>query len=147
MAERFQFNIKSIYYEKEYRREELLNKIKTKLEKDNRLLLFGESGTSKSIILIEILCDYLKNGYKIFHNLDPVSIGNSSGEIKNIQYIENTILKLVETGKNVLVVVDNVHNKTISDIFSVMKRIRDNHNEDKFKKITFLLSARQPILT
>jgi tetratricopeptide (TPR) repeat protein len=139
----FQFNIKSIYYEKEYRREELLNKIKIKLDQDHRLLLLGESGSSKSIILMEILCDYLKQDYKILHNLDPVSIGNSSGEIKNIQYVENTILRLVEAGKNVIVVVDNVHNKTISDIFSVIKRIRDNH-EDKFKKIIFLLSARQP---
>ncbi|HSF51526.1 MAG TPA: tetratricopeptide repeat protein [Nitrososphaeraceae archaeon] len=139
----FQFNIKSVYYEREYRREGLLNKIKTKLEQDQRLLLLGESGTSKSIILMEILCDYLKLDYKILHNLDPVSIGNSSGEIKNIQYIENTILKLVEAKKNVIVLVDDVHNKTISDIFSVMKRIRD-YNEDIFKKITFLLSARQP---
>jgi ABC-type dipeptide/oligopeptide/nickel transport system ATPase subunit len=139
----FSFNIKSVYYEVEYRREELLNNIITTLEKDKRLLLLGESGTSKSIILMEILCDYLKNGYKILHNLDPVSKGNSSSEIKNLQFIENTILKLVEAGKNVLILIDNAHNKTISDIFSIMKRIRD-FNENEFKKITFLLSARQP---
>ena len=42
-----------------------------------------------------------------------------------------------------LVAVDNVHNTGISNIFSLIKKLRDD-NEDEFKQIKFLLSARQP---
>jgi tetratricopeptide (TPR) repeat protein len=139
----FSFNIKSVYHEREYRRENLLKDIKIKLEEKQRLIILGESGTSKSVILMEVLCDYLKKGYKILHNLESGSIESSSSEIKNLEFIEDTLLELVESGEKILVVVDNVHNKTISNIFSIIKNIRDD-NEDKLDKIRFLLSARQP---
>jgi tetratricopeptide (TPR) repeat protein len=139
----FSFNIKSVYYEREFRRDKLLNDIKTKLEDKQRLLILGESGTSKSVILMEMLCDYLKKGYKILHNLESGSLGSSSSEIKNLEFIEDALLELVETGEKILVVIDNVHNKTIANIFSLLKNIRDD-NEDKLDKIRFLLSARQP---
>ena len=139
----FSFNIKSIYHGREFRREELLKNIKIKLEEKQRLIILGESGTSKSVLLMEILCDYLKNSYKIFHNLESGSIESSSSEIKNLEFIEDTLLALVESGEKILIVVDNVHNKTIANIFYVIKKIRDD-NEDKLDKIRFLLSARQP---
>jgi len=85
------------------------------------------------------LCAYLKEGYKILHNLDPTV----SGEIKNLEYLENTISLLVKNGNNVIVIVDNVHNKTISNVFSLIQKIKNDH-EDKLDKIRFLLSARQP---
>jgi tetratricopeptide (TPR) repeat protein len=137
----FQFNIKSIYHGREFRRETLINSIKEKLEDSQRLLLLGESGTSKTILLMEILCDYLKKGYKILHNLD-FSI-STSGEITNLEYIENTLLGLIKNEKNVIVIVDGIHNKTISNIFSLIQKIKNDH-EDKLDKINFLLSARQP---
>jgi tetratricopeptide (TPR) repeat protein len=139
----FSFNIKSIYYGREFRRENLLKDIKAKLEEKQRLILLGESGTSKSVILIEIMCDYLKEGYKILHNLELGSMESSSSEIKNLEFIEDTLLALVKNGEKILVIVHNVHNKTIANIFSLLKNIRDDH-EDKLDKIRFLLSARQP---
>jgi tetratricopeptide (TPR) repeat protein len=140
----FSFNIKSIYYKREYKREKIINTIEKKLEDNQMLLILGESGTSKTILLMEVLCDYLKKGffkkgYKILHNLDSTA----TGEIKNLEYLENTVSLLVKDGNNVLVIVDNVHNKSISAIFSLIQKIKYDH-EDKLDKIRFLLSARQP---
>ena len=91
----FSFNFKSVYHEREYRREKLLDIIKTKLEDKKRLLLLGESGMSKSIFLMEILCDYLNKGYKILHNIESYC----SGEIKKLEFIEDTLSLLVENGE------------------------------------------------
>jgi tetratricopeptide (TPR) repeat protein len=135
----FSFNIKSVYHGREFRRNQLLNNIKQQLESKGRLLILGESGTSKSVILMEILCDFIKKGYKAFHNLDL----GSSGEIKNLKYIENSITELVDNGNNILIMVDNIHNKTNANIFTLIKKLRDD-NEDKLDKIKFLLAARQP---
>ena len=135
----FPFNLRSVYYGKEYRREKVINTIEKKLEDKQRLLLLGESGTSKTILLMEVLCDYLSKGYKILHNLDPTA----SGEIKNLEYLENTLSLLVKNGNNVVVIVDNVHNKTISTVFSLIQKIKNDY-ENKLDKIKFLLSARQP---
>ena len=74
----FTFNLRSIYYKREYRRAKAISAIEKKLEDKQRLLLLGESGTSKSTLLMEVLCDYLKQDYKILHNLDPTA----SGEIR-----------------------------------------------------------------
>jgi hypothetical protein len=120
-------------------RNDVLDSIKQQLESKRRLLVVGESGTSKSTLLMEILCDYVKKGYKVFHNLDL----GSSADIKNLEYIENTIIEMVDNGTNVMVIVDNIHNKTNASIFSLIKKPRDDH-EDKVDKIKFLLSARQP---
>jgi tetratricopeptide (TPR) repeat protein len=135
----FPLDLKSIYHKREYRREKVIDIIKKKLEDKQRLLILGESGTSKSTLVMEILCDYLKKGYKILHNLDPTA----SGEIKNLEYLENTLSLLVKDNNNVIVIVDNVHNKSISDIFFLIQKIKNDH-EDKLDKIRFLLSARQP---
>ena len=140
----FSFDLRSVYHKREYRREKVIDNIKKKLEEKQRLLILGESGTSKTILLMEILCDYLKRGffkkgYKILHNLDPTT----TGEIKNLEYLENTLLLLVKDGNNVIVIVDNVHNKSISTIFSLIQKMNNDH-ENKLSKIRFLLSARQP---
>ena len=135
----FSFDLKSVYHEREYRREKIIDIIKKKLDDEKRLLLLGESGMSKTIFLMEILSYYLKQGYKIFHNIDSTA----SGEIKKLEYLENTISLLVQNGNSVLIIVDNVHNKPISNIFSLIQKIKNDH-EDKLDKIRFLLSARQP---
>jgi putative protein kinase ArgK-like GTPase of G3E family len=47
----------------EYRRDDLLKEIKRKLESsenNHRLLLLGKPGSSKSTMLMEIICDYFK---------------------------------------------------------------------------------------
>ena len=64
----FPFTLPSIYQKREYRRENVISKIKDKLEKNNRLLLLGESGTSKTTLLMEIMCEYLEKGYKVLYS-------------------------------------------------------------------------------
>jgi hypothetical protein len=57
----YPFKLPSIYYGYEFRRKNVTDEIKQKLETNNKLLMLGESGT-KSTILMEIMCDYFRNG-------------------------------------------------------------------------------------
>ena len=49
----FNLTLESIFYKREYRRESILEEIRNRLEKQGRLLLLGESGSSKTTILME----------------------------------------------------------------------------------------------
>jgi hypothetical protein len=60
----FPFSLPSIMEKKEFRMTALINEIKSRLEDKQRLLLAGESGTSKTTILMEILTDYFVQGYR-----------------------------------------------------------------------------------
>jgi putative protein kinase ArgK-like GTPase of G3E family len=64
----------------EFRRDKVLEKIKAKLSQSNhRLLLLGKPGSSKSTILMELICDYFKDRYQILYNWDNTNkIGNTS---------------------------------------------------------------------
>ena len=64
--EGFPLSLASVYYDKEYKRENVINEIKQKLEDKKRLLILGESGTSKSILLMELICNYFKEGLQDF---------------------------------------------------------------------------------
>jgi len=74
----FSFSLESIKQEKEFRRENLLKEIKEQLEKHTRLIMVGESGFSKTTFLMEIICDYYDNGYKILYNFGSEEIKNST---------------------------------------------------------------------
>ncbi len=66
----YQLSLESIYDEQEFRRDRTLKEIKGKLEDKKRLLLLGESGTSKTTILKELICDYFKETkFKVLYNL------------------------------------------------------------------------------
>ncbi|MER5174580.1 MAG: hypothetical protein ABJB76_07270 [Candidatus Nitrosocosmicus sp.] len=54
----FPFSLESIYQGKEYRREKVISKIKDKLEEKRRVLVLGMSGTSKTTLLMELMCNY-----------------------------------------------------------------------------------------
>jgi primosomal protein N' len=95
---------------KEFRRDARVNQIKGKLEDTHRFLLVGESGSSKTTILMEILTDYFGDGYEILYNLDGT-------EIKNGPELVSFIGKRLEYGDKILVVVDNVHSVRTSAIF------------------------------
>ena len=118
---------------KSYKRQNVIDEIKQKLESKNRLLILGESGTSKSILLMEIICDYFKEGYKILYNLE--------GELQNENTIIDRIKELVDAKNKVLIVVDNVHTEKTSKIFNVIKNLPTAY---KNKDVLFLLAARQP---
>jgi hypothetical protein len=111
----------------------LVNEIKGRLESKGRLLLVGESGTSKTTILYEILTDYFLEGYEILYN--------DGAEIKNGPQLVSFIEERLKRGDNILVVVDDVHSERTSAIFYAMDVI----SSFRFiKNIRFLLAARIP---
>ncbi len=131
--EGFPLTLASIYYGKDYKRQNVIDEIKQKMADKKRLLILGESGTSKSIILMELICDYFKKDYKILYNLE--------GELKNENTIIDRIKGLVDAKNKVLIVVDNVHTEKTSKIFYVLKNLPTLY---KNKDVLFLLAARQP---
>ena len=107
----------------------LINEIKSKLKDKRRLLLVGESGTSKTTILMEILTDYFDEGYEILYNLE-------GAEIKNGQQLVRFIEKRLDRGDRIL---DNVHSERTSAIFYVMDVIISSYKY--IQNIMFLLAA------
>jgi ABC-type oligopeptide transport system ATPase subunit len=80
-------------------------------------LIVGESGTSKSTILMEIIYDYYDQGYEILWNRDDASMKEG---IPIINFIKDL---LKNDGSKVLVAVDNVNDERTSAIFYVMDQI------------------------
>ena len=131
----FAFQLPSIMHEKEFRRCNLINDIKNRLEDKHRLLLVGESGTSKTTLLMEILTDYFAEGYEILYNLDRAEIKNG---LQVVRFIERRL----DIGDKILVVVDDVHTERTSAIFYAMDVI--SSVPKKKQNVIFLLGARLP---
>ena len=131
----FAFSLPSILEKKEFRRSTLINEIKGRLISRHRLLLIGESGSSKSTILMEILTDFFVDGYEILYNLDGTEIKNGP---QLVSFIENRL----ERGDKILVVVDNVHYERTSAIFFAMDLILSSFKYTE--NVMFLLAARIP---
>ncbi len=130
----FNFTPESIYFKREYRRATVLDEIIKGLEKRQRLLLLGESGTSKSTLLMEVVCYYFDKRYKVLY-----SEGNE--EPRELDHIAEFIRDLIRGGNKVLVAVDNVHDKKMASVFYVIKLLQ---SFNKRQNVIFLLSARQP---
>ena len=130
----FPFSLESIYNHKDFRREALLSNIKKMLENQKRLLLLGESGTSKSTLLMEIMCDYFDNGYVVLYNF-------GDEEPKNAMEIVQFVRNLVKAGNKVLIAVDNVHDKKMAIIYHIINILESFINKEN---IRFLLTARLP---
>ena len=111
----FSFKLESIKEKKELRRS-VVDTVKTNLEREHKLLILGESGFSKSTILMEIMCEYYEIGYKILYNFGDVEIKNS-GEL--VKFLEG----LVTAGNKILIAVDNVHNERTATIFHVIDQL------------------------
>ncbi len=127
-------SLSSIKQNKEFRRDKILEEIKKRIEGKNRQLIVAGSGTSKSTILMEIICDYYDNGYEILWNRGDAVINNGNDII-------DFIGKLLNDGNRVLVAVDNVHDERRSAIFYAMDQL-SLHN--KSKNLRFILTARLP---
>lgn len=54
-----------MYNGEEFRREKTLKEIKNNLEAKKRLLILSKSGTSKTTLLKEIICDYFNDGFRV----------------------------------------------------------------------------------
>jgi hypothetical protein len=131
----FSFSLPSILLKKEFRRSTLIREIKNRLLSRHRLLLTGESGTSKSTILMEILTDFFVEGYEILYNID-------GSEIKRGQQLASFIEKRLKSGDKILVIVDNVHHERTSAIFLAMDLILSSFKYTE--NVMFLLAARIP---
>ena len=132
----FPLSLPSIYQKREYRRKNVISLIKDKLDENNRILLLGESGTSKTTLLMEIMCDYLEKDYTILY-----SFGNE--ELKNENELTDTLEGLAEAGNKILVAIDNIHDKKTSLIFHVINNLSTLSNE-KIQNVHFILAARIP---
>jgi tetratricopeptide (TPR) repeat protein len=130
------FKLESIYGKLEFRRN-IVDEIEAKLKNQDSLLILGEAGTSKTTILMEIICDYFNDDYEILYNWGT---GIRNGE-QLANFIEN---KIMDRGNKVLVVVDNVHNERAAPIFLVMDRLSRYILK---KNVKFILAARLPEFT
>ena len=133
----YAFCLESIYHNKEYRRKDLISKLKKELEEKKYLLLLGQAGTSKTTLIMELMCDYFDNGFRVFYNL-----GND--QLKD----ENAIIQLLYdiglANNKILVVVDNIQNPKLSLIFNVIKNFQSIYTDDIKNNLYFLVAARQP---
>ena len=127
-------SLEAIYYDKEFKREDVLATIISKLNYQRCLLLLGESGSSKTTILNEVICHYFKQNYTVFY-----SYGDK--EVSNPEKIRDTIEDTVTRGNKVLIAADNMHDKNMSAIFNVIELLK---SFNKFEDIVFLLTARLP---
>ena len=85
----------------------------------------GESGTSKTTLLMEIICDYFDEGYRVLYNL-------GDDDLKNTNTINRKNKRIGIDGNNkVLVVIDNVHSPQISLIFNVIKNLQPLNDRNK----------------
>ena len=117
---------------------DIINEIISKLDDNNgdhALLLLGKSGTSKSILLMDIMCHYFKNEFVVFYNF-------GEEEIKDVYDLENSLRTRLKDGNKILVAVDNVNDKKTATIFSVIDSLRSY--EEKKDNIRFILTGRQP---
>ena len=132
----YQLSLEAIFKGEEFRREKMLNEIKDKLENKKRLLILGESGTSKTTLLKEIICDYFRKGYRVLYNL-------GDDELKNPIKIAEKIRQMAYGDNKILIVIDDVHSPKSALIFNVIKSMEPLDRE-KRDNIHFLLAARQP---
>jgi hypothetical protein len=126
--------LSSIKENKEFRRDKIVEEIKKRLEEQHRQLILGGFGTSKSTILMEIICDYYDDGYEVLWN-------RGDAVIKDAIPIIGFIGKLLNDGNKVLVAIDNVHDERRTAIFYAMDQL-SFHN--KSKNLRFILTARLP---
>ncbi|HEX6294535.1 MAG TPA: hypothetical protein VFZ46_05220 [Nitrososphaeraceae archaeon] len=134
----FPFKLQDIMHGHHFQRTDIINDIISKLDDSNgnhALLLLGKSGTSKSTLLMDIMCHYFRNGYIVFYNF-------GEEEIKDVYDLENSLRNRLKDGNKILVAVDNVQDKKTATIFSVIDSIRSY--EEKKDNIRFILTGRQP---
>ncbi len=129
----FSFKLESVKEKMELRRN-IVDKLKIKLEKEHRLLIVGESGTSKSTILMEIMSEYFDCGFQILYNFGDIEIKNGPEVVK---FIEG----LLKGNNKVLIAIDNVHSERTAAIFYAIDRL-SNYNQSN--NLLFVLTARSP---
>ena len=122
----FSFELPSVKSKKELRRQRIIADIKTKLENQKKVLIVGQSGSSKSTILMELMCDYFDAGYEIFYN-------KVSG-LKNIDGLVNFIECRLKMNEKILVAIDDAHNDRTMTLYDM---VRQNYVPIKLFEVVF----------
>ncbi len=130
----FEFDLPSIKAHKELRREALIADIKSKLENEGKLLIVGQSGSSKTTVLKELMCDYFDAGYEVLYNY-------GMRDIRNVDGLVNFIEDILRKDKKILVAIDNVHKEKTYSIFYFIDKVS---NSQLAKKLKIIITARKP---
>jgi tetratricopeptide (TPR) repeat protein len=130
----FSFDLPSIKARRELRRESLIDDIKSKLENGGKLLIVGQSGTSKTTILMELMCNYFDSGYEVLYNYGIADIRNVDGLVNYIEY-------LLRQDKKLLVAIDNAHKEKTYSIFYLIDKLSTSLLG---KKLKIVMTARKP---
>jgi tetratricopeptide (TPR) repeat protein len=134
----FTFELPSIMDGLDFKRTGILKKIISRLDDntyDHALLLVGQSGTSKSNLLKEIMCHYFRNEFIVFYNF-------GEEEIKDVHGLVNSLKTKLKDGNKILVAVDNIHDKRTAAIFSIIDNLKSY--QEKKDNIRFILTGRLP---
>jgi hypothetical protein len=131
----FSFDLPSIKARRELRRETLIADIKGKLENEGKLLIVGQSGSSKSTILMELICDYFDDGYEVLYNHHGVT------DLRNADGLVNFIEDRLRNIEKILVAIDDAHNERTYSIFYVIDKLL---NSQLTKNLRFIITARVP---
>jgi hypothetical protein len=130
----FEFDLPSIKARRELRREGLLAEIKSKLENEGKLMIVGQPGSSKSTILMELMCDYFDAGYEVLFNLGMT-------DIRNIDGLVNFIDDILKENKKILIAIDNAHNEKTFSIFNFIDKVSNSLLAGNLK---IIMTARKP---
>jgi tetratricopeptide (TPR) repeat protein/type II secretory pathway predicted ATPase ExeA len=122
----FPFELADVKAGKEFRRK-ILEKLKSMLEEKKVLVMVGEKGTGKSVILKEIMCDYFEKGYRVLYN--------DFAEMKRPELLQKFIENEVDSGENVLIAVDNAHLQNNAATFRVMQDLLTYRHSEKVRLI------------
>jgi ABC-type glutathione transport system ATPase component len=126
----FEFDLPSIMEQKEFRRGTIIDDIKSKLDKHGCLLLAGESGSSKTTILKEIMTDYFVDGYEILHNLSGLEIKNGT---QIVSFIDDSLVKdrLNQFEKEKKLLENLAKIPTLDMIYHSLQRMKLRHSSKK----------------
>jgi GTPase SAR1 family protein len=130
------FDLPSIMAKRELRREGLIADIKSKLENQGKLLIVGQSGSSKTTILMELMCDYFDAGYEVLYNYGTT-------DIKNVDGLVDFIKDILRTDKKILVAIDNAHREVTYPIFCFVDKLPYQLLGSKLK---IIMTTRKPII-
>jgi 1-aminocyclopropane-1-carboxylate deaminase/D-cysteine desulfhydrase-like pyridoxal-dependent ACC family enzyme len=79
-------------------------------------LILGQSGSSKTTILMELICDYFDEGYQVLYN-------DGMTEIRNVDGLMNFIEDILANDKKILVAIDNAHKEKTYSIFYFIDKL------------------------
>lgn len=109
--------------------------IENAIESKENILLLGESGSGKTLILYRIIMDYYNKGYNVLFKEGSETFEKPTKVIDLIKEYADT--------KEVLIAVDNVHLDKNIRAFEIIDELRDLEED---KNIVCVFAARQPEL-